>query len=235
MRTTRATVRAMELVLVRHAQPEWARESISQVDPGLTDLGLRQADRAARRLTGESFDHVLVSTARRAQQTARPMRDHFEGTPFTDRFWLHEIQLPGSWADTPAEEVGRVLLEARDRPREEWWDGLPGGESFRDFHERVTTGLMQELAEYGVRRKPDGLWEVDDDDLRLLMVAHAGTNSLVLGALLGLEPEPWEWERFASNHASITLLRTAAIAGGHIFGLQSFSDVEHLRPDLVTA
>jgi broad specificity phosphatase PhoE len=67
------------------------------------------------------------------------------------------------------------------------------------------------------------------------MVAHAGTNSLVLGALLGLEPEPWEWERFASDHASVTLLRTTAIAGGHIFGLQRFSDVEHLPDDLVTA
>lgn len=225
----------MELVLVRHAQPEWSRERISQVDPGLTDLGHRQAALAARRLAGEAFDHVLVSTALRAQQTARPLRDQLVETPCTDRFWLHEIQLPGSWADTPAEEVGRVLREARDRPRDEWWDGLPGGESFRDFHERVTTGLKEELGEYGVHRKPDGLWDVPGDELRLLLVAHAGTNSLVLGALLGLEPEPWEWERFASDHASMTLLRTTAIAGGHIFGLQSFSDVEHLRPDLVTA
>lgn len=225
----------MELVLVRHAQPEWTRERISQVDPGLTDLGHRQAALAARRLAGEAFDHVLVSTALRAQQTARPLRDQLVDTPCTDRFWLHEIQLPGSWADTPAEEVGRVLREARDRPRDEWWDGLPGGESFRDFHERVTTGLKEELGEYGVHRKPDGLWDVPGDELRLLLVAHAGTNSLVLGALLGLEPEPWEWERFASDHASMTLLRTTAIAGGHIFGLQSFSDVEHLRPDLVTA
>ena len=225
----------MELLLVRHAQPEWTRGHISQVDPALTELGHRQALLVAERLAGMAFDDVLVSTARRAQQTADPLREGLADTEFTDRFWLHEIQLPQAWADTPAEEVGRVLLEARDRPRDEWWDGLPGGESFRDFHERVTTGLMQELAEYGAERKPDGLWQLPDDDLRLLMVAHAGTNSLVLGALLGLEPEPWEWERFASDHASVTRLRTTAIAGGHIFGLQSFSDVEHLRPDLVTA
>ena len=225
----------MELVLVRHAQPEWVRGQISQVDPGLTELGRRQADLVAARLADARFDHVLVSTARRAQQTARPVRQRLREVPTTDRVWLHEIQLPQSWADTPAEEVGRVLLEARDRPRDEWWDGLPGGESFRDFHERVTTGLMEELAVFGARRQPDGLWEVPDDDLRLLLVAHAGTNSIVLGALLGLEPEPWEWERFASDHASVTLLRTTAIAGGNIFGLQRFSDVEHLPDDLVTA
>jgi broad specificity phosphatase PhoE len=225
----------MDLVLVRHAQPEWARDGISQVDPELTELGERQAELVAERLAGEHFDHVLVSTSRRAQATARPVRQRLHDIPTTDRVWLHEIYLPQAWADTPNEEVGRVLLEARDRPRDEWWDGLPGGESFRDFHERVTTGLMQELAGFGATRKPDGLWEVADEDLRLLLVAHAGTNSLVLGALLGLEPEPWEWERFASDHASVTLLRTTAIAGGHIFGLQRFSDVEHLPDDHVSA
>lgn len=225
----------MELVLVRHAQPAWVLDSVSQVDPGLTELGHRQATLVAERLAGEHFDHILVSTARRSQQTAQPVRERLGGIETTDRAWLHEIHLPQSWADTPDEEVGRALLEARHRPREEWWDGLPGGESFLDFHQRVTTGLKEELAVFGARRHEDGLWQVPEDDLRLLLVAHAGTNSLVLGALLGLEPEPWEWERFASDHASVTLLRTTAIAGGHIFGLQRFSDIEHLQPDLVTA
>jgi broad specificity phosphatase PhoE len=67
------------------------------------------------------------------------------------------------------------------------------------------------------------------------LVAHAGTNSVVLGRLLGLEPEPWEWERFASDHTSLTVLRSVPIGGGHIFSLQRFSDVSHLPPDLVTA
>lgn len=225
----------MELVLLRHAQPAWVHDGASQVDPGLTDLGREQAERAARRLADERFDHVLVSTARRAQETVRPLQAHLGATPVTDRVWMHEIYLPRSFADTPAEEVGHVLRQARDRPRDEWWDGLPGGESFRDFHERVTTGLRAELAGFDVRRRDDGLWDVPETDLRVLLVAHAGTNSLVLGALLGLEPEPWEWERFASDHASITLLSTTMIAGGHIFGLQRFSDVEHLRPDRITA
>jgi broad specificity phosphatase PhoE len=225
----------MELVLVRHAQPAWSQDQVAQVDPALTELGGQQAEATADRLSGERFDHVLVSTARRSQQTAEPVLARLDGTPSTSRVWLHEIHLPQTFAETPAEEVGRVLRDARHRPREQWWDGLPGGESFRDFHQRVTSGLLQELATFGAQRGADGLWSVPQDDVRLLLVAHAGTNSVVLGALLGLDPEPWEWERFASDHASITVLRTTSIAGGHIFGLQSFSDVEHLRPDLVTA
>lgn len=226
----------MELVLLRHAQPEWNRRDTAQVDPGLTDLGHRQAALAADRLAGVRFDEVLVSTARRAQQTAAPLRAQLDGVASPDRAWLHEIRMPDAWQGTPSAEVGRVLAQARGRPRAAWWDGIPGGESFRGFHARVTSGLVDELSRLGVLPDEDGLWQVPADDRRrVLIVAHAGTNSVVLGRLLGLEPEPWEWERFASDHASLTTLRSVAIGGSHIFSLQRFSDVSHLPPELVTA
>lgn len=225
----------MELVLVRHAQPEWSRDETARVDPGLTDLGRRQADLTAARLRHEQFDQVLVSTATRARHTADPIVAHHARSPQHERSWLHEIHMPGTWEGTPQQEVLRIFSEARRRPREAWWDGVPGGESFRDFHARVTTGLLAELADMGVEQDNDGLWHVSDDAPRLLLVAHAGTNSVVLGRLLGLSPEPWEWERFASDHASLTVLRAVPIAGRHIFSLQLFSDVGHLPKELVTA
>ncbi|MCC5949267.1 MAG: histidine phosphatase family protein [Nitriliruptoraceae bacterium] len=226
----------MELLLLRHAQPEWSRGREAQVDPGLTTLGHRQAELAADRLAGTHLDEVLVSTATRAQQTAAPLRQRLRDIPSPDRAWLHEIKAPDTWQGIPSEEVDRVFQEQRERPRDAWWDGIEGGESFRDFHARVTDGLTLELNERGFRRDDDGLWHLPDDAPdRLLMVAHAGTNSVVLGHLLGLEPEPWEWERFALDHASITVLRTTPIAGAHIFSLSSFSDVAHLPSDLVTA
>jgi broad specificity phosphatase PhoE len=224
----------MELVLVRHAQPQWNRDRTAQVDPGLTDVGRRQADLVADRLAAERFDQVLVSTATRARQTAAPLLDRLAADAADERPWLHEIHMPASWDGTPSEEVGRVLRDARNRPRDEWWDGLPGGESFRDFHARVTSGLVEELGTRGVERDAAGLWHVPDGAPRLLLVAHAGTNSVVLGHLLGLDPEPWEWERFASDHASLTTLRSTPIAGGHIFSLQRFSDTAHLPDELVT-
>ncbi len=226
----------MEILLLRHAQPEWNRAGLSQVDPGLTELGQRQAELAAKRLAREHFDEVLVSTATRSQETAAPVRADHDGVTTHDRAWLHEIRMPTTWEGTPAEEVDRAFAEARHRPREDWWEGMPGGESFRDFHARVTIGLEAELAEANVRYDPDAaLWDVPREAPRLLMVAHAGTNSVVLGRLLGLEPQPWDWERFGSDHASLTVLRSTRIGGGHIFTLQSFSDVSHLPDELVTA
>lgn len=225
----------MEIVLVRHAQPAWSIDRTAQVDPGLTERGVRQAELVAERLREERFDEILVSTATRARETAAPILANHPDVSHESRAWIHEIHMPGAWEGTPAEEVDRALSEAMGRPREAWWEGMPGGETFRDFHARVTIGLDAELAERGVERTDDGLWHIADTNLRSLIVAHAGTNSLILGRLLGLPPEPWEWERFASNHASLTVLRSTDIAGEHIFSLQTFSDVGHLPPDLHTA
>lgn len=224
----------MELLLVRHAQPAWNIDGIAQVDPGLTGLGRQQAEHVARRLTHERIDRIVVSTAQRAQQTAAPIRATLNGVDAQDRDWLHEIHMPGSWQGSPSDEVSRTLIASRLRSREEWWEGMPGGETFHDFHARVTIGLRQELAAVGVEELEDGLWQVPDDAPRLLFVAHSGTNSVVLGHLLGLDPEPWEWERFDSGHASVTLLRTRQIATGHIFSLLRFSDVAHLPTGMVS-
>jgi broad specificity phosphatase PhoE len=225
----------MQIILVRHAQPEWDRDEVSFVDPRLTRLGQEQAELLAGRMLHEDFDLLLVSTARRAQETARPVRANSHGVPTEDRAWLHEIRMPSHWEGTPAQEVNRALSEARQRPRDLWWEGMPGGETFRDFHARVTIGLDAELAALGVERTDGGVWHVPGELPDVAMVAHAGTNSVVIGHLLGVAPEPWEWERFASDHASISRLTTTRIAGGHIFSLQNFSDVSHLPPSMVTA
>jgi broad specificity phosphatase PhoE len=230
----------MELILVRHAQPAWAdRRGHAVNDPGLTEVGRAQAGTVAERLAElEGPTELLVSTARRSRETAEPVAAALGVEPVVEE-WIHEIRLPAHWDGTPAEEVSRVLREARSRPREAWWDGIGGeGESFLDFHNRVGAGLDATLRERGIGRHdadPDNLWVVPDDLPRLVVVGHAGTNSSVLGHLLGLEPQPWEWERFSSNHASVTALDTTAIAGGHIWRLQLFSGVKHLPPDLVTS
>jgi broad specificity phosphatase PhoE len=227
----------MDLFLLRHAQPEWSRDRQARTDPGLTDLGRRQAAAAAARLGDTRFDRVLHSSATRARETARPIVTALgPRVPVEEHDWLHEIRMPPDWEGTPSEEVERAFAEQRVRSRDDWWKGIPGGESFADFHARVVAGLDGYLSGLGLSRDDEGLWTVPDGvPDRLLVVAHAGTNSVVLGHLLGLDPEPWEWERFASDHASLTWLRTSDIAGRRIFSLQRFSDVEHLVDVPITA
>jgi broad specificity phosphatase PhoE len=87
------------------------------------------------------------------------------------------------------------------------------------------------LQEHGVRRRPGTSPQLNDVDrrgARLVLVGHGGTNAVALEYLLGLDGVPWPWERFNSNHASITRVRTTPLGGGYIFGLFRFNDVAHL-------
>ena len=65
----------------------------------------------------------------------------------------------------------------------------------------------------------------------LAVVAHAGTNGVLLCQLLGLQPVPWEWDRFVTGHASITRLESMQMDDGHTFSLTKLSDTEHLDSD----
>jgi broad specificity phosphatase PhoE len=228
----------MELVFVRHGEPAWVDGGRGRIDPRLTEKGLRQAELVAERLAGEKrpVTEILVSPARRAIETAAPLakRIGLEPTVVDE---LTELRLPPSWEDTPPTDVVRALLEARARPLESWWDGLAGGESFRDFHVRVTSCIEDVLRARGIEREcgpgPHAL-KMPDTPARIVVVAHGGTNAVVLGHLLGLPPAPWEWERLALGHASIARVRVITLGEACVFSLRSMNDVEHLPRDLRT-
>jgi broad specificity phosphatase PhoE len=68
----------------------------------------------------------------------------------------------------------------------------------------------------------------------VVVVAHAGTDAVCLGHLLGIDPVPWEWERFVSFHTSVSIVRPMPVADAHSFSLFRFSDTSHLPPHLHT-
>ncbi len=203
-------------------------------NPPLTERGNRQAELTAKALSDRAVDQLLVSPLVRAQQTAAPIAAALGIEPITLP-WLAEIS-SGGWEGTPQEVVEQTFRESRDRPLEQQWDGIPGGESFRDFHERVTNGFTDLFHEQGAERLSDHptLWRLDQPDRRVVVVAHGGTNAVSLGFLLGIEPVPWEWERFVSFHASVSTIQPISISGGHSFSLFRFSDVSHLPEDVQT-
>lgn len=221
----------MEIVLIRHGQPEWVREGLNVVDPPLTDLGHRQAGRLADAIAAERFDEVLASPLRRARQTAAPLFDRLSRDERIDP-WLEEIRDPG-WHGTPAEKAEQAYREMRGRPVDARWEGLEGGESIREFTERIHIGAQLFLAERGVARIDHELplWSIDEPGRRIALVAHAGTNSVTIAHLLGLEPTPWEWDRFVLGHTSVSRLEALPVHGGFTFSLTSLSNLEHLPTD----
>ena len=227
----------MELILIRHGLPDWAPESRARNNPHLSDLGHRQAALVASvaRRWG-SVDELWTSPMHRARETAGPIGEAIGLDPVVHE-WAHEIRNPDQWEGSPIDEIKNAWVDANLRPISDLWDGLPGGETFRDFHKRVVGGLEDALADRGITRLDDGhphLWTTPDEGKRVVLVAHGGTNAVVIGHLLGAEPTPWEWDRFESPHTGVARIATLAIAHGRAFSLRLFGDVSHLEPDEIT-
>lgn len=228
----------MDLFLVRHGQPDWAPDELARNNPHLTDLGREQSARVGHRLSAlESVDELWTSPLNRAIETAVPVSGELD----TERQvydWLKEIENPPEWEGSPIEVIEQGFEHANFREMEEMWDGLPGGESFRGFHERVVSGLVETMDSHGVHPLSSDnrhLWNVDDPDKRVVIVAHAGTNALILGHLLGLDPVPWEWDRFRQPHTGVSRVTTFRVSTGWAFSLRQLGDVTHLHPGMVTA
>jgi probable phosphoglycerate mutase len=218
----------MEIVLIRHGEPEWVRDGLNVVDPPLTERGHRQAERVAIALKDAEFDEIVTSPLRRPRLTAGPtLADR--GAAEVVEPWLEEIREP-NWHGTPVELARKAYDEERSRAASDRWEGLVGGEPSRDFVERVRAGAAHFLAERGIYRSKQTLpvWHMDESERRIAVFAHAGTNGVILCHLLGLDPVPWEWDRFVTGHASITRLTTVKLGDGHTFSLTKLSDVEHL-------
>jgi probable phosphoglycerate mutase len=211
------------------------RDGVGVDDPPLTERGRLQARLVAEHLRDWPADELFVSPLRRAQQTAEPVAEVLGLQPAT-LDWLAEITTP-PFEGTPAEQVERVFTENRHRPAEAQWEGLPGGESFRDFHLRVTAGIRRLLSDHEVaveQTEPRLYRFPDGDPRRVVVVAHAGTNAVALTELLGMAPVPWEWERFLGAHASVAQLQPLHICGAHAFGMARFGDTSHLPAGLRT-
>jgi probable phosphoglycerate mutase len=65
----------MDLVFIRHAQPERVEGAVGSADPELSETGRQQAASLAGYLAGEPIDVVVCSPLRRAVQTARPLAE----------------------------------------------------------------------------------------------------------------------------------------------------------------
>ena len=226
----------MQIRLIRHAEPAYVAEGTLYNDPELTERGHRQAQLLADRDWGH-VDEIWVSPMVRAQQTARPLAEALGIEPIT-RAWMHEIAMPDEWDGSPVDKFESLFEELNLRAIRDLWDGIPGGESFRDFHVRVTAGLEETLAGYSARPiitedpEPD-LWTAPED-ISVLYVAHGGTNAVSLGYLLGMEPTPWEWDRFDSAHSSVATIRAKQVSHSVAFGMVGFGDISHLPHEMVT-
>jgi probable phosphoglycerate mutase len=221
----------VEIVLVRHGEPDWAPGGgVSVRDPGLTPYGRAQARAVAAALAPQGIDALYASPLQRAQQTAAALAER-AGVPAVTIDGLAEIEV-GAHGLTQ-EEVDRYFVDAMQRPLSQHWEGWPAGESFRAFHGRVVGVCEDLLARHGIlpERSDDfTVWRVPPVRLTLVVVAHGGTNAVLLTHLLDVRPVPWEWMRFECELASYSVAQARSIGGrGCVWSLQNFNEIDPLR------
>ncbi len=83
----------IEIVLVRHGEPDWEPGGRAVDHPVLSERGRRQAECVADELAGQEFDGVYVSPLPRAQETAAPLLQR-TGWSAQIEPWLEELRLP---------------------------------------------------------------------------------------------------------------------------------------------
>jgi broad specificity phosphatase PhoE len=233
----------MEIVLVRHAQPDWysAEGQTHHQNPPLTALGLQQAELVGEHLAAENWDRILVSPLLRCRQTAAPLLKRL-GEPEVIADWLAEIRDP-AWEGFTKEQVAAEYEAESKLHIDERWAGLPGGENIHAFTDRIEHGLNQFFAEYGITSNDHDIptWVSTDgspaekvDGPRILFVAHGGTNAVISGKLIGAARVPWQWSRVGYRHTTVG--RFKAMATSHILQWMMHGlEIHHLPEDMRTA
>jgi alpha-ribazole phosphatase len=177
--------------LVRHGEVETAAQGrfYGHTDVALSATGLVQVDALARQLALEPIEAVYASDLRRARDSAAPLAVS-RGLEATLLPALREVAM-GQWEGLTFPEI-----RARDPEALAHWltdtaaIRFPDGENLLDLRARVLPALEAVLARHAGQR--------------LALVAHGGTNRVILAEALGL-PLAHSF-RLAQDYAAWSLL-----------------------------
>jgi len=163
------------ILLVRHGKSTAADLGIVQgqgLDIPLTDEGRRQARRTGEFLAAYSLNKIYTSTAIRATDTARIIREYHQRVPYEELDELNERSkgvAEGMSKDAFDQKYPFII--------EQWERGIDarpeGGESFEDVHHRVAPLFDQHVAESAPGQT-------------LLYVIHGNVIRVLLGYILNI-------------------------------------------------
>lgn len=198
--------------MVRHGQTD---SNVAGLFHGATDvplnpLGLRQAELVASRIRElDRLHSVHSSPLQRARRTAEaiassaqlPMRIHdgLAEMDFGQAEGMTLMAMSEQFQDIAARFLDLSDLDVR-------W---PGGESRREFHDRVRLTLDKIVTTHAGER--------------LVVVAHGGVIASLVAQILGDDPN--DWRRYSIDNCSVTHIELAT--SGPIAHL--LNDVVHLE------
>ena len=224
----------MEIVLIRHGQPEWMLKDEYTRNPGLTELGRIQSKKSADQFTKGSIDQLWVSPLNRAAQTLVPFEESKVAKEIKTFEWLKEMEDKDEVAlyGKSTDEIMN-FFEKRNSQTFEEWSVSNHGMYMQDFAKNIITNLEEELEKLGIVCTDDTFdkkFEIKNDSIEnLMIISHAGTMSVLLSYFLNMPLYAWTWKKFLPRHTGHTRLKSTAISDGHFFRLKEFNNVSFIE------
>lgn len=215
----------MEVWIVRHAEPDYEHDSI-------TEKGEREAKLLADRLSQYEFSAVYVSPMGRARKTASY---YLEKTGRTAEVlnWLHEFK-------------GTVVIDGNET---QCWDRLPNywtkiddyysyenwlkvplmkAGNVESEYEKVKNGVDSLFEKYGYKHC-GRLYKVQKPNHdRILLFCHFGVEAAMLSHIIHASPMLL-WHNFVALPTSVTRLASVEREEGiAVFNVIQFGDLSHL-------
>ena len=226
----------MEIVLIRHGQPEWMPGDVYTKNPGLTSLGKLQSEKSSSAFEKNSVDEIWVSPLKRAQETLTPFEEKNIGKSIYEYDWLQEMQddEEESLYGKSTEEVMAFFAKRNSQSFEEWSEASHG-KYMKAFSKNIISNLETELSNRGIVALDavyDRRFDLSGSSIeRLMVISHAGTMSVFLSYFLNMPLYAWTWRKFLPRHTGHTTLKSTQISGGHFFRLKEFNNVSFTDSD----
>ena len=214
----------MELIFVRHAEPDYAKDS-------LTDKGRKEALLLSDMLIKENADFFYSSPLGRAKETGmytmKRLRKDFTVLP-----WLTEFE--GKVKD------GVKTTRCWDRLPSQWtkdeahygenWHStsLMGRINVREENEKVCKGIDELLEKHGYRHEGKIFKVTNSNHDKIVFFCHFAVECVILAHLFGTSPMVF-WHNFVALPSSVTRVVTEEREKGIAsFRTICFGDVSHL-------
>ena len=227
----------MEIVLIRHGQPDWGSGvNAYTADPELTKLGRIQSEKSSAVFDKSSVDELWVSPLTRAQETHNPFKDRSISKDIHVFEWLKEMEDEEEKAlfGKSQEEVMDFFEKRNTQSFEEWIAGNHG-QYMEKFRDNIILNLESELKKRSINplgNEYDRLFELNNSELqKIIIISHAGTMSVLISYFLNMPLYPWTWRKFLPRHAGHTTLKSTEISSGHFFRLKEFNNVSFLNSE----
>ncbi len=169
----------MLLTLIRHGESEGniQKRYGGHYEFKLTEEGKRQAERIAKRLSKEKYDHIYVSDLIRTRETAEPILKYHPNIPVTYDSRIREKHL------------GIYEGKKEEEHKIDKWAKIEGGESQKELKQRIISFL-------------DYLWKKHKGE-NILLITHGGYITTMLMHLANSD----DTKKYHPGNASISIVK----------------------------